>query len=356
MPPRHQVLVRARALMGFPGLVAEHGGDGAALLAGAGIPPRVIDTPDATVPLDRAARLLDDAARKLRVPDFGLQLAGRQDISVLGAVALIARYAATVGDALRGIIRHFPYHTPGVRLELVADERAKDAELRYDTTVDPDVPRRQAAELSFGVIVPFLRLVTGDPGTNWHVGFRHARGMSPARYHKAFGCSVGFEEEWDRLVFPARLLQTPIDQRSVKLHEAAERFVGNVIRRFPLDVRQQVDTLIERQLAAGGCTIARIARQMGLHERTLQRRLDAQGATFEDIIDRLRRERARELLALAVIPLNQVGELLGYSEQSAFNRACLRWFGDTPRALRGRLQRSSASRHSARSFARPHAS
>jgi AraC-like DNA-binding protein len=106
------------------------------------------------------------------------------------------------------------------------------------------------------------------------------------------------------------------------------------MRRYPLDVQQQVEALIERQLAGGRCTIGLVARQMGLHTRTLQRRLDQQGSRFEEIIDRLRRERASELLPHSVVPLSQVGELLGYSEQSSFIRACRRWFGRTPQALR----------------------
>lgn len=92
---------------------------------------------------------------------------------------------------------------------------------------------------------------------------------------------------------------------------------------------RNVKALVERQLGASGCGIERTAQQLGLHKRTLQRRLEAQGLHFEKVLDELRRERARELLPHRAILLNQMGQMLGYSEQSSFNRACRRWFGRT---------------------------
>ena len=344
MHAESQVLIRARALTGFADLVAEHGGDVRALLSRAGIAPGMLEKPDATLPLGRVATLVDAAAKSLRVPDFGLRLATHQDISVLGAVALIALHAATVGEALRGISRNLPYHTPGATLRLTDDARTGHTQLRYELNLEPCVPRRQVVELSYAVAIAFLRLVTGERGANWHVGFRHDKGLEPARYRKALGCPVQLGQDVDKLVFPTRLLDAPIDSGSAELQREAERFVSNVTRRFPLDVRHQVEALIERQLAAGGCNIALVAGQMGLHKRTLQRRLEAQGFHFEDIIDRLRRERANELLPHEAIPLTQVGELLGYSEQSSFIRACRRWFGRNPQAVRLQFQSTSHRR------------
>lgn len=133
------------------------------------------------------------------------------------------------------------------------------------------------------------------------------------------------------------MLTVPIDAGNPQLQAAAERYVSNLIRRFPLDIGQQVEALVERQLAVGGCGIDRIAVQLGMHRRTLQRRLEAQGLHFEDIIDLVRRKRSDELLPHSAIPLSEVCHLLGYAEQSSFNRACRRWYGDTPLATRQRL-------------------
>ena len=347
MRGKRRIVVRARALMGFAELVKSQGGDAAVLLRRARLKPAILDEPDATLPLEAVARLFEDAARSLDLPDFGLRLSRHQDISVLGVIALVARHAATVGDALRGISRNFAYHMASTRIRLLDDERPGYTQLQYAMDHDPAVPRQQVIELSIAVAHGFLRFVTADSGKDWHVGFMHRGVLSLARYRKFFGCAVGFAESADKVIFPTRLLAVPIDAGSQELQAAAERYVSNLIRRFPLDIGQQVEALADRQLAVSGCGIDRIAAQLGMHRRTLQRRLEAQGLHFEDIIDSLRRRRADQLLPHAAIPLTEMCNLLGYAEQSSFNRACKRWYGTTPLAVRDRMQ-SSAHTKSAR--------
>jgi AraC-like DNA-binding protein len=106
-------------------------------------------------------------------------------------------------------------------------------------------------------------------------------------------------------------------------------------------------------------TLAVIAEHLCTQERTLQRRLAEQGTSFDLLVEAARRDRADRLLVEANRPLSQVARMLGYSEQSSFNRAFGRWFGTSPlkrrRALtttagapRGKLPSIRASR-SARS-------
>ena len=73
-----------------------------------------------------------------------------------------------------------------------------------------------------------------------------------------------------------------------------------------------------------------IARALGISARTLRRHLDQQGETFRGVIDRLRRERADELLARGVA-VKEVAFALGFSEPSAFSRAYKRWTGKAPK-------------------------
>ena len=71
-----------------------------------------------------------------------------------------------------------------------------------------------------------------------------------------------------------------------------------------------------------------------MHPRTLHRRLAREGARFEEIKDEVRREMARSLIAQAGLSMTQIAGALGYAEQSALSRSCVRWFGDSPRRLR----------------------
>ncbi|MBF7729916.1 AraC family transcriptional regulator [Pseudomonas sp. N040] len=328
-------LIRARALSGFPALVQSLGGDVDALLQGAGLSRRMLENPEDCVALDRVAQVLDAAATQLAVPDFGLRLSLQQDISVLGTVALIAQHSATLGESLANIARHLPYHTPNAQLLLDADSgRHGYMRICYELTLQDAWLRRQPVELSYGILQRTLQMLSGESGTDWHVDFRHPAGCSAECYQRYFAGSLGFGRPQDALSIPARLLEIPLASAGGSLRETAERFVQNIVRRFPLDVTHQVESLVERQLAVGGGSLVRVAQQLGLHERTLQRRLAEQGCYFEEIVDRLRRQRASSLLLDSALPLAEISAALGYSEQSSFNRSCSRWFGMPPNAYR----------------------
>jgi AraC-like DNA-binding protein len=326
--------VRARALTGVPALVAQYGGDCDALLKGVGLSPDLLKTPEATLDHQKLLMLFEQAAVQLKVTDFGLRLANLQGIDILGPVALAARNAATVGDAIEAVQRHLPYYSPGARIWLDNESPGGSACLRYEVHLPSETPHRQNSELAYAIAVKFLRLVSSAAPDDWLIHFAHADGLSPSRYRRHLGCKVRLAQDFDALFFPTELLGVSIDTSDPVLARIAAAFVSDVIKRFPLDIDLQVETLIVRQLASGICTLPRIAQQLRLPERTLQRRLQVAGITFEEIVDRVRRHRAREYLVETAIPLRQVSTLLGYTEQSAFIRACRRWFGKPPLVLR----------------------
>ncbi len=330
----HPVLVRARALTGFKELVASLGGDAAALLEMAGIDKELLEQPERTLPLVQLVEVINRAGEALGIDDVGLRLAQYQDVNVLGTVAIIAQHSATVGDALRGIARYFPYHTPGITLSIATDQGTQMAHLRLSTAAGMDDSQRQGVELSYGVTYGFLRMVANSDPAVWRIHFRHAHGLDAGGYARYFACPVVLAQENDELIFPASLLDRPVDQARSDLRVAAERFLSNAVRRFPLDIGLQVETLIDRQLGLGDTSIERITGQLGLQRRTLQRRLAEQDLCFEDILDAVRKERAQEYLQHAALPLIQIANLVGYNNQTSLNRSCLRWFGKTPNQLR----------------------
>lgn len=326
----HDVLIRARALTGFDTLVRKHAGDPEALLKSAGISPTAMTSPDSTLPLNRLAEVLEAASQKLNVPDFGLQLAEEQDISVLGTVAMIARNSADIASALNGVARYLPYHTPGASLCLRDSENPTSVLVCYDLKLAENAPRAQIMELSYAVAWNFFRLISGDTGKSWKISFQHSPAGSSAQYRRHFSGSVDFNQHLDAITLPRHLLALPINPDSAKLRAITERFISNVLRRHPIDIGSRVAALVERQLASGYCGSKFIANQLGLQVRNMQRQLSAQGLTFEDIIDSIRREQAKEFLRQPAVSLCQVAALLGYSEQASFNRACRRWFDTTP--------------------------
>jgi AraC-like DNA-binding protein len=236
------------------------------------------------------------------------------------------------------VARNLPYHVARTSLKMEDGPQAGQSWLRYSLPSEVGSGYRQTVEMCCLLAVKAMRMLSGEAGHDWRVIFAHPPGTTAARYQELFECAVEFRQAGHGVIFPQALLEHPINGSNPKICAEAERFVRHLILRNPLDLVCQIEELIARQLSAGGCSLADIARQLSMHERTLQRRLDDQQIGFIEILERVRQQQAREYLRQAALPLPEVAILLGYSEQRSLSRACQRWFGSTPAALRRALQ------------------
>ena len=102
--------------------------------------------------------------------------------------------------------------------------------------------------------------------------------------------------------------------------------------RSPLqrDVERRVEPLLE----TGEVSIDRIARELGFSRQTLYRRLKAEGVTFEELVDGLRRRLALRFVREQRLPVKEAAWRLGFSDPAAFSRAFKRWTGSSPSAMR----------------------
>jgi AraC-like DNA-binding protein len=122
------------------------------------------------------------------------------------------------------------------------------------------------------------------------------------------------------------------------LRELGERIgLGDAGSDLELAVRARLRAL----LPEGRAEAAEVARALGVSERTLHRRLNEAGRSFGGVLDAFREAEAERLLS-AGVPLGDIALRLGYSDQTAWNRAFRRWKGMAPsRWLRGDGERAS---------------
>jgi AraC-like DNA-binding protein len=99
-------------------------------------------------------------------------------------------------------------------------------------------------------------------------------------------------------------------------------------------LQRDIERRLEPMLASGDAGIDRVARELGLSRQTLYRRLKAEGVTFAQLLDRLRRRLALRLLREG-LPVKEVAYRLGFSDPAAFSRAFKRWTGSSPSGSRG---------------------
>jgi len=329
------ILIRSTVLEGFRDLVAELRGDGEALLRRFSLDRADAHSPTALIPYEALLRLLDVSSRSLRCPNFGARLARFQSLDKLGPLALLAINCRTVEAAIVSVATHLHTYTPGVKMELGRPVRGASC-LRFEVDMPPGctVGRQQMVEFSLAFAVRGLHLLAGETFRPDAVLLRHETSLPANAYRTDFGVAPSFAQEVDALLIAPRWLRQPVRLADERLRRAIDDYLEPLIQGDRLVLDQQVEQLIVRLLPTGRCNLETVACQLSMHPRSLQRKLEQDGVYFVEMVDRLRRERARELLTGTRIPLSHVAGLTGFSEQSSLTRACRRWFGATPLKLR----------------------
>ena len=98
---------------------------------------------------------------------------------------------------------------------------------------------------------------------------------------------------------------------------------------------KRVHAALLEGLPSGLITIEAIATKLGLSKRTLQRRIEAEGTSFQDILKGTREALARHYLQKTRLAIAEISFLLGFDEPNSFYRAFRSWTGSTPDTLRG---------------------
>ncbi len=337
-PDTSAAVVRVDALRNFRELVAELGGDADALLARAQIDPASLDNRDAVISYRVMVHLLERAAAELSCADFGMRLASMQGgAKVLGPIEVVMKNSRTVGEAFRYCADHIQAYSSAAQICFEDDRDGQRTFMRFEILLSRLPYQRQTVEQALLLTHHAAADISGGQVRAREVWFSHEPLAPLAAYRAHFGCAVRFGQPSSGLFFSERDLDHRITDPDSQLYELATCFIDT---RFPaanLAMSMRVRALIGRLLDAGECTNDRVAAALGLHPRTLQRRLREEGQCFEAIKDDVRRDVAMRYLGQPDVPLTRVVEMLGYSEASVLSRSCYRWFAASPRQLRSEL-------------------
>jgi AraC-like DNA-binding protein len=258
-------------------------------------------------------------------------------MDVLGPVSVIVRNSRTVRDAIDAAGRYLFVHSPAMVLERGGWDGAPDVAFTFELR-EPGLPEViQGYEVAMAVAVRILHLVGGSDATPTSIAFRHVQQGSDTAYGGALGCPVQFGKDWCGFVLSGEIADRGVAGADTATRRMARRYLDARYIPPTAPLSERVADLARSLLPTGQCTIDAIATELALHPRTLQRQLAAEGARCQQIIERERRTLAARYLANPDMALNHVAGLLGYTEQSALNRSCRRWFGQTPRQYRAAM-------------------
>ncbi|MDT4837506.1 HTH-type transcriptional regulator VirS [compost metagenome] len=326
--------VRGIALLGFEDFARSQALDPHALLAEVGLPSDDLDGP---ISGERFVALLELCAARTDNRLFGLQFGLHQGTLALGDLLYVINSASSLGDALEALIRYYHVHSSGAELRL--ERHGNDARLRFDVTDADAASVRQTVELAMAVGVRLIQTLLGRTWRPDELLMRHTPAEKAGVYRALLGVAPRFDNVVNALVFDSTLLATRLNASDERFQQLARRHFDELVQLSLQDLPPYLQKLLRTRLPGGNVTVEQIAEQMMLSPRTLQRYLQAEGTSFQQLLDSTRQSMAIRYLRDSSISLTQLSELLGYTRLGAFSRAFSRWTGTSPQKWRQQHRR-----------------
>lgn len=334
-------VIRGTCLLGFSRLVADRGADPAPILRAAGVAPEEEGNDDVFITYRSLALALNAAVRATGDTDLGRRLALRQGIDIFGAVGLAARTAPTVGAALEVFAVYLRAYGPAVEVELLPQATPERTLLEFRVVAEDMPPMAQVVELSLGLALQVLRFLTGSDYRPVRVRLPHDPLAEEEEYTEYFGCRTSFAQRCAGLELRTGDLSRPLTRDAIA-HHAVVRYLDSIVPDRTNGMTAPVRQLVRQLLPTGAVGARLVADQFALHPKTLQRRLAAEGTSFQALVDEVRAELAVRYLRETDMSIALLARELGYSEQSVLTRSCQRWFGRGPTSQRAFLRGAGA--------------
>lgn len=322
---------RAGPLAELPALLAARGTDPAQVLAPLGLTPDAL-APDARLPINVFLGLLDRAARATALPHLGLVLGARHDHRSMGLIGRLMANAPTVRQALLDFVEWQAGQSKVAASYLI--HLGDDAALGYGMIARAEAGAPHAYDLVVAMACNALRRLGGPEAAPIEVLLSHRAPADRRPYDEILRVPVRFDQDQTCVIVSRAALDLPIvgadPAERRRLLDAARAAVRASLN----DTSARVRHALRPRLPLGLASQAETAAYLGLHPRTLGRRLAREGTTFEAVRDEVRQTLACELLALTDLPIGEVSEALSFASHSAFVHAFRRWSGASPSAWR----------------------
>lgn len=296
-------------------------------------------SPDSRVPLSEWLNWLDAIAIACPRPALGLAIGERAAPRHGGVLGYLGVSCDTLGEALWRFNRfnRLVYDGNAVAMQMTGNEVA------ISWGVEHGRPGQLADETAIAAFATLTRMLVSQPIGPLSVQFVNPAPPDISPYTRFFGCPVTFNGALTTVRFPVAYLSLPISNSDPTLRHLLDQQAEAQLKALPASdpFETALNQALVRSLHEGHATLEQVAVRLAITPRTLQRRLAARELNYQGLLDRTRAELARSYLGDPGLALSDIALLLGFSEQSAFNRAFRRWYSQSPRAMRQALLQST---------------
>ncbi len=317
---------RIGALVELPQVLREMGQDPATVIAGAGINPDLLRNPENSLSFVELGRLLQACVAATRCEHFGLLVGQRSATASLGLVGRLMQTAPTLKDAILDLCTNQRRYVRGAVTYLAIQN---DIAFWGYAVHHPDVQAiEQVSDGAIAIGFNMMRELVGAVPDEILTSRRAPGDTTP--YRRFFGITPRFDAEQHALAFSTRLLARPVRGADRELRRILEKKVTAYWAVEQPSMTHTVSRMLRARVIFADTSLESIASELSIQPRTLNRRLQAEGKSFRELINEARFEVARQLLAGTRMDITDIALTLGYADPSGFTHAFQRWSGVAP--------------------------
>lgn len=306
----------------------ELGVSASAVLRRAGLSPSLAGQPRVLLTTRELFALWRAIGEVSTDPAIGIQLGTENRSERFHPVSLAALSTENFGAAVEQMARYKQLTCPE---EIAQSKSPQEWRIQFRWLLAEEVEPSVLIECCFAWVLSVARHGTGTRISPVRIEFTQPRAHART-IERHFGCEVICGSQRNALVFRATDFYRPFVTRNAELLAMlAPQFEEELKReQGDDDFAERVRLAIQQKLTGRRPTIDDIASVLHVSSRTLQRRLQDSGSSFQCVLEEARHQLARHYLTNSVLELNEAAYLLGYEDGNSFVRAFRSWEGVPP--------------------------
>jgi len=306
-----------------------------ASLAGTGLSSESLANPETLTSVLQYITVVRNALQLSKTPETPFRTGSQIPLSAYGMYGFALVCSPTIREFFQVAVRYHRLATPLLSLSWREEGDYVSWVLPMNPAVThPDSLMRFLIEQQFTQLCTHSRAVV-DHCLPIRASLPYSAPSHIHLYRKYLGCPVRFGQPMAELTYPRSILSAKPHMAhrltSKILQETCDRILGEV--KTSTGVAGEVYQIIA-STPGHSPTMESIARQLATTERTLNRKLRAEGTSFTQILDDVRCNLAKEYLRSTKLTTDEISELVGFSEAANFRHAFRRWTGSTPARYR----------------------
>ncbi|MCC5640073.1 AraC family transcriptional regulator [Nostoc sp. CHAB 5844] len=317
---------------------ARYGVDADSLCTDVGIDATLLKMPDQQISGTLHSAVWREVIKRTGDENFALHLGEAFHLATFGIVGYVLVNCQTFAEVLEKFSRYTRLFSQGAYIHFTV----ADGLVLCDCDIIDDLKNylleqpRYAVESTFASLLIATKVLTGKPLYPHAVWFQYPRPGDTSEHERIFQTGLHFSMPTNRIIFDANCLNWSVLSANSNLLSMFEQHAQTMLDAMNRedDYTRKVVQEIVKQLKGNLPTIEAVARSLAISVRQLQRELQAEDTSYQELLDNTRKELALRHLKNPATPIHDVAFLLGFSEPSAFHRAFKRWTGQTPRAYR----------------------